>query len=391
MRFLRNCHFSKALCLLAAALLVAPLAAAQESAAEGAGAERPFVKGTLTGDNVRVRHGAGTEYPIYYTAPMGTEVQVVGRSGQWIEIEFPAQGFSWVSTDYISKIDEETGIVTGSEVNVRGGPGRQFDEIYRVQPNHKFKILGVDNTGDWSRVSPMPGATAWVLADFVRLSGPMPGTAPARPAPTPRVQPPTPQPGPQVPVVPGTAPSPPPAPGYYESRLIEAEEAFQNEIEKEGPADWDLEKLSEMYRDIDTNTADAMLKVKARARLSQLKGYEAIKARAIEIGKVDEDLDMRLKELEKQRQQETGIAERASAAYLATGKLDKFYLDGMAGATHKLVKTDGAIRYLLRSEVMDLSAYEGKVCGIKGAITAVPGIKVPIIDVTDAAVISAGN
>lgn len=391
MRFLRSCHFSKAICLLAAALLAAPLVAAQESAAEAAGAERPFVEGTLTGDNVNVRHGAGTEYPIYYTAPMGTEVKVVGRSGQWIEIEFPAKGFSWVSADYISKIDEETGIVTGSEVNVRSGPGLQFDELYRVQANHKFKVLSVDITGDWQRVSPMPGATAWVIADYVRLSGPVPGTAAARRAPTPRVQPPTPQPGPEAPDAPVTPAKPAVAPGYYESRLIEAEQAFQDKIEKEDPADWDLENLSEMYRGIEANAADPVLKVKARARLAQLKGYDAIKARAIEIGKVDEDLEVRLKELEKQRQQETGIADRAVAAYLATGKLEKFYIDGMAGATHKLVEKDGSIAYLLKSDVMDLSAYEGNVCGVKGTFTAAPGIKVRLISVTDAAAFSTGG
>jgi len=387
MRLLESRHLLKALSLTAAALvLTVPFAPAfgQEGDTPAAETQRPFVKGTLTGDNVNVRHGAGTQYPIYYKAPMGAEVKVVGREGQWLEVEFPARGFSWISAEYLSKVDEETGIVTGSEVNVRSGPGFQFDELYRVQANHKFNIVATDITGDWYRVAPMPDATAWIAADYVRLAGPVPGTAPAAPEPEPAPSEPT----PAAPEAPAEDEGTPPPPGYYESKMTEAEEALKAQVEKEDPAEWDLEQVREMLTVVEAEADDAMLRVKARGMLAQLKGYESVKERAIEIGRVDEELSQRLSELEKQRQQKSGMAERATAAYLATGRLEKFYIEGLAGATHKLVDEDGSISYLLRSEVMELSPHQGKTCGVKGEITSAPGVKVQIIDVTNVAVLS---
>jgi len=387
MRLLESRHLLKALSLTAAALLLTAAFApafGREGDTPAAETQRPFVKGTLTGDNVNVRHGPGTQYPIYYKAPMGAEVKVVGRQGQWLEVEFPAQGFSWISADYLSKVDEETGIVTGSEVNVRSGPGFQFDVLYRVQANHKFKILATDITGDWYRVAPMPGATAWIAADYVRLAGAVPGTAPAAPEPEPAPS----EPAPAAPEAPAEGEGTPPPPGYYEAKMTEAEEALKAEIQKENPAEWDLEQVREMLTVVEAEADDAMLRVKARGMLAQLKGYESVKERAIEIGRVDEELSQRLSALEKQRQQKSGMAERATAAYLAAGRLEKFYIEGLAGATHKLVDEDGSISYLLRSDVMELSPYQGKTCGVSGEITSAPGVKVQIIDVTNVAVLS---
>lgn len=385
-----------------AALCIASAAVAQEQPAPGAAQpaetapqapepaapERPFTVGVLTGDNVNVRQGAGTEYPIYYKAAMGTEVKVVGRQGQWLEVEFPAKGFSWVSKDYLSKFDETTGIVTGNEVNVRGGPGLQFDELYRVQANHKFKIQGVDITGNWYRVSPMPGATAWVISDYVRLSGPLPGEGPT-PPPTAPVPPPTTTAPPGATVTP-QPPQPAPEPGVYEAKMQEADDALKAEFSKEDPAEWDIDKLREMFKEIDEKSDDAVLRLQARAKLAQLNAYEAIKIRAIEIGKVDEELQARLRELEKARQEVAPPSSRAASAYLATGKLDKFYITGYGGATHKLTDPDGSIIFLLKSEVAGLENYEGKICGIKGQVISVPGVKVQIVEVTEAAAFQAG-
>ncbi len=382
MQSLRIPLICRAVAVIAACLLST---AAGQTQPEGTSpeAERAFTAGILTGDNVHVRQGAGTEYPVYYTAPMNTEVKVVSRKGDWLEIEFPAKGFSWVSKDYLSKIDEDTGLVTGNEVNIRGGPGLQFDELYRVQANHKFKILGVDITGKWYRVAPMPGATAWIIKDYVRLSGPVPGEGPLTPAPevtpTPTPAPPTPTPAP---------PAPEPEPGVYEKKMAEADEAMKAEFAKEDPAEWDIDKLHEMFKDIEDNSDDAILRLQARAKIAHLNAYAEVKRRAIERGKVDAALQEKLKELERIRQEEAAAVARAASPYLARGKLDKFYIQGYGDATHKLTDDNGAILYLLRTEVADLAACEGKICGVKGRIITVPGVKVQVIEVSEAAVIA---
>ena len=363
---------------------VLALFAAQTCLAQTEAAERPHAKGVLTGDNVNVRHGAGTEFPIYYKASMGAEVKVVARKGQWLEIEFPAKAFSWVAVEYLTKIDDDTGIITDSQVNVRSGPGLQFDTLYRVQTNHKFQIMDTSADGDWHRVAPMPGATAWLISDYVRLSGPLPGEAPTTTTPVPTTTRPTTSPTTTAP----TTPEPPkPPPGTYERKLQEADDKLQAEIAKEDPSEWDLDTIAPVYTDVKTNAENPVLRVKARTRLAQLKAYGAVKTRAIEIGRIDEGLAAQLKELEKARQEETSAAARVARPYLITGMVGKFHIPGLAGATHKVMDGE-AIAYLLRSKVTDLSLYEGKNCGIKGDVVAVPGLKVQIIDVTNATVLS---
>ncbi|MHC4712148.1 MAG: SH3 domain-containing protein [Planctomycetota bacterium] len=361
--------------------------AAGQTQPEGTSSEpgRPFTAGLLTGDNVYVRQGPGREYPAYYTAPMNTEVKAVGRKGDWLEIEFPAKGFSWIIKDYLSKIDEETGLVTGNEVNIRGGPGVQFDELYRVQANHKFKILGVDITGKWYRVAPMPDATAWISKDYVRLSGPLPGER--APTPAPEVTP-SPEPAPPPTTPTPAPPEPKPEPGVYEKKMAEADEAMKAELAKEDPAEWDIDRLREMFKDIEDNSDDAVLRLQARTKTAHLNAYATVKQHAIKLSKIDEALQEELKELERVRQEEAAAVARTVSPYLARGTLDKFYIKRYGDATHKLTDDNGAILYLLRTEVADLTACEGKICGVKGRIITVPGVKVQIIEVTEAAVIS---
>ena len=349
-------------------------------------AARPFVEAVLTGNNVNVRQGPGTEYPIYYTAPMGTWIEVVDRQGQWLEIEFPAKGFSWVSRDYLQKIaPEDIGVVTGSNISVRSGPGTQFDRNYVVQAGHKFKILGIDASGVWYRVSPMPDATAWIMADYVKLSGPLPGEGPAPTQPAQPVAPAT----PATPAATQPAAAAPPAADVYAEKMDDAENAFKTETSKENPAEWDINKLEEAYKDVEANASQPLLVVRARARLAELKAYTAVKERALELGKVDDDLKARLGELEKARQQETTApVAHAISPYIATGKVEKFYVPGLGDATHKLMKNGEVISYLLRSKVLDLAVYEGKISGLKGTIVSLPGLEIQIIDVTSAAALA---
>lgn len=406
MLFLAKIRLSTLWLLVVAVCLALPAgaAAAQETTgstpavetapAPAQPAERPFVEAVLTGNNVNVRQGPGTEFPIYYTAPMGTRIKVVGRKGQWLEIEFPAKSFSWVSRDYLQKTaQEDIGIVTGSNVSVRSGPGTQFDRNYVVQAGHKFKILGIDASGVWYRVSPMPGATAWIIADYVKLSGPLPGQGPALSQPAQPVTPATPATitpaTPTAPASPQPAAVAPRAADVYAEKMKDAEKAFKAETSKENPVEWDLDKLEEAYKDVEANASQPLLVVRARARLAELKAYAAVKEHALELGKVDDDLKARLAKLEKARQQETAApAARATSPYIATGKIEKLYIPGIDDTTHKLMKDDESISYLLRSKVLDLAVYDGKVCGLKGTISSLPGIEIPIIDVTSAAVLA---
>lgn len=364
--------------------------------AEPAAPARPSVKGVLMNNSVNVRKGPGTEYPVYLTAPLGFEVDAVGQKGAWLEIEFPAKGFSWVSKDYLQKIDDKTGIIISNNVRVRTGPGTQFDIAYTVQVGHKFQVLNMDIKGEWYHVMPMPGETAWILAEYVKLAGPVPGGVSVVPEPEPAgvttttTTPPTaPEPLPGTGVTTTREPQPAPQPDLYAAKLADADVKMRAEIAKDKPLDWDLESVSKLYEDIDANATNTVTRAHARNRLAQLKAYQAIQVRAKELGKLDADLEARLKDLEKQRAEELlAIKEPAVTPYLATGTIQKFYITSLGGATHKLLDDKGTIVYLLKSDIVTLSNFEGKICGVKGKISEIPHLpNVRLIEVTNATVL----
>ena len=360
-------------------------------------ARRATVKGVLTGNGVNIRTGAGREYPVFFSAPLNFEVEVLGQQGEWYEVEFPIKGFSWITKEYFQRIDEKTGIVTGNNVSVRGGPGQQYDRLYVVPNGYKFQVLGSDPKGEWFKVAPSADQTAWVLVPYVRLSAPLPSGAPVTTVPglstgtdlvTTTVGPITTistttiVPLPTEKPVTVVEPTPEPVkPDPAAERFVETEKKLDSELKKENPVDWDLAALEAAYTDVAANSTNSITRGVARQRLVLLKYYKKEQDRYKEIGKIDEELSARLKQLERQRaEQITAIPEIVEAPFIATGNVDKFYLKGIGGATHKLVE-GGSILYLLKSSVVDFAACEGKRCGIRGKITTVPNVNIRLIEV----------
>ena len=276
----------------------------------------------------------------------------------------------------------------------------QFDRLYTVPVGHKFHIVAVDKvTGEWFQVEPMPDATAWIMSDYVRMSGAVPESTTAIAA----VAQPEAATSVTTPAAPSEGESPwalPPSVSTestgaasgdaYSEQMAQAEQLYKTETSKQNPAEWDLDTLRGLYGDIATNAANPLLKSRANIRLAQLRAYQVAKDRWSEMGKVDEDLQKQLADLEKQRQEEITAAAAAApdeAGYLARGTIEKFFITSIGGATHKIM--DGErILYLLKSDVVDLTALEGKYAGIKGSFLEVPGQNVRVIEVGSAVVLT---
>lgn len=335
-----------------------------------------LVKGSLTGNNVNIRSGPGTDCPIFWTAPVGTEVGIIGRKGEWLEVEFPAKDFSWIAREFVEETPGSDAIaVKGNNVNVRSGPGTQFDRLYSVPAGFKMQVM--ERQPSWYKVMPAPEATAWIMAEFVSYAGSVSGDT----ASIPEVA------GDVLPGGTGATGETVPATeaadaASYPEKLRVAEETFKSETAKENPAEWDLAKLEEAYNDIAVKSTDPVIRTQARTRLVQLKAYGAVKERALKVGKVDADLQTRIDELEKQRADKlNSIQMPVPTPFVATGTIEKFYMTGMGGATHKLV-SGKSILYLLKSDIVDLSQYEGKHVGVQGNIATKPGYNVRFIEVT---------
>ena len=90
-----------------------------------------------------------------------------GEPRDWYRIRIPEGILVWVSSEYL---EEATGRVTASRLNVRAGPGTHFSVMGRIERD--TVVVPVRTTAGWTAIEPVPEAVAYVAAEFVgRLSG----------------------------------------------------------------------------------------------------------------------------------------------------------------------------------------------------------------------------
>lgn len=140
-----------------------------------------------TTTQVNVRAETSTASASLGTLPAFSPVQVTGKdaSGLWVQIIFNS-GTGWVSADYIQAEDATAeipvvgaGAGNGSAgrgvilrgVNVRSGPGTDFESLGLLNQNDVVPVLGKDSSGAWFQIEYAPAADGkgWVAADFLQV------------------------------------------------------------------------------------------------------------------------------------------------------------------------------------------------------------------------------
>jgi len=86
---------------------------------------------------------------------------------------------------------EPYALVTAQTLNVRAGPGTEYDRIAQVKRKERLLIVGRDRGCDWFKVKTAGGKVGWVSVNYVdsSVSPCYPPMAPAPPTPTPRPAP----------------------------------------------------------------------------------------------------------------------------------------------------------------------------------------------------------
>ena len=128
----------------------------------------------ITGDNLYVRSGPGTNFYDCSKLNKGDKVKVVGKQFSWARIVPPPGSFSWISMQYVS-IDLDNpafGTVTGDRVRVYAGsddvkPLHSTTLQGKLDRGDKVKLLG-EQMDDYYKISPPSFAYLWVSADFTK-------------------------------------------------------------------------------------------------------------------------------------------------------------------------------------------------------------------------------
>ena len=114
-----------------------------------------FGTGTITGDEVRMRTGAGTSYSIVGTYAKGTKMTITGSKSGWYKVSYNGKT-GYVSGDYMRLVPTTTysstknGTVKDNGSNLRMGPSTSFGVVKTVNSGSKATITGM--YGSWYEI-----------------------------------------------------------------------------------------------------------------------------------------------------------------------------------------------------------------------------------------------
>ncbi|MBE9011251.1 SH3 domain-containing protein [Pseudanabaenaceae cyanobacterium LEGE 13415] len=147
--------------------------------------------------STNVRSGAGTNYPVTYTARSGDRVQISDSafdSGgyRWYNVRFAKSGVTgWVAAQLLkldpiaqpdppqpqqpTQTDDTNAVLVGEagSKNIRSGPGTKFATVHMAYPGDRVRVLesAQDSGGfTWYKVYfPKSGADGWIAAQLIKI------------------------------------------------------------------------------------------------------------------------------------------------------------------------------------------------------------------------------
>ena len=138
----------------------------------------------ITGDDVLIRSGPGTNYYRCGKLHTGDRVKIVTTESGWSRIVPPVGCFSWISVQCVSMNldDPSIGIVTGDGVQVYAGsdevlPMHSTSLQVTLNRGQKVKLFG-EEKGGYYKIVPPTGAYLWVSATYIRPVSPVGETVP---------------------------------------------------------------------------------------------------------------------------------------------------------------------------------------------------------------------
>jgi uncharacterized protein YraI len=149
-----------------------------------------------TSTQVNVRAEPSTAGNVLGIIPADTRIEITGKDpgGNWWQINYPQgqgqgpDGKGWVTAQYITVAGTpEVPVIGGTEagpnsgnvaviqqqLNVRSGPGTDFNSLGTLNPQDVVSLTGKDPNGAWLQIDfpAGPEGKGWVNAAFVQAQG----------------------------------------------------------------------------------------------------------------------------------------------------------------------------------------------------------------------------
>lgn len=145
----------------------------------------------ISSTQINVRAGPSTASAVLGIIPPNTRVEIIGKDPgeSWWQIQYPAgtKEKGWVTAQYVTSgsppevpvIGGETNpdggnvAVVQQQLNVRSGPGADFNSVGTLNPQDVASLIGKDANGAWLQIEFVagPDGKGWISAAFVQAKG----------------------------------------------------------------------------------------------------------------------------------------------------------------------------------------------------------------------------
>lgn len=118
---------------------------------------------TVKAGIANVRSGPGKQYEILWKVEQYHPLQVLTKSDQWIQFRDFEGDIGWIHQSLVASIPA---VITRSDkCNVRSGPGTKFSILLTVERGIPFKVL--KRQGKWLQVRHADGDQGWIHQSLV--------------------------------------------------------------------------------------------------------------------------------------------------------------------------------------------------------------------------------
>jgi len=157
---------------------------------------------------VNVRKGPGTNFDVLGQILPENSYQAVSREGDWWEIEIGGSENGWIIDEFViqnndtsvvnasasttdqasvednsvssaaapveapaATVPDYPSVSAGQILNLRGGPGTNYNVVGQLNTNTPYRIIGKNEAGDWWQIDQGNGQSAWVIGQLVAAAG----------------------------------------------------------------------------------------------------------------------------------------------------------------------------------------------------------------------------
>jgi len=114
------------------------------STAAGAEEKIPFL-GEITTDRVNLRAGPNLNFERLAQLSQGEEVVVVAKEYGWAKIKLPVKASCYIKADFVKSLADDVGTVTGNRVRLRAGAGENFSTLGKLDKGTFVRLFEQTN------------------------------------------------------------------------------------------------------------------------------------------------------------------------------------------------------------------------------------------------------